>query len=298
MKTVSSGKTKRRHKKHKRTKKKRKRKKKEICEVCKKNIGVKRITLNNAKFIHHGNYSIDRWKPNCADYLRERPREISDLVMGLYAKKKSLLNKIISIFYYDKENNPEIIEYKLNLLNQEAIKVQSLRKKVYDYWPDYPPDWEERRQEAISRAKEKCQECKTDWVPHLHVHHIKYLGRGGSNKISNLIALCESCHESKHGGRSFNYDDTYSTSRAYPERINTINKAIKLKKNLAFNYYKVKQKKWMKRKVMPDELTKEIWIDGKTKFFLDNLYLVGHCHLRDDKRTFRLDRMKGLMISK
>ena len=97
---------------------------------------------------------------------------------------------------------------------------------------------------------------------------------------------------------SFKYDNNYSSPPAYPERINTINKAIKLKKNLAFNYYKVKQKKWMKRKVMPDELTKEIWIDGKTKFMLDNLYLVGHCHLRDDKRTFRLDRMKGLKISK
>ena len=273
--------------------------KKDICEVCKKKIGVKRITLTNNKYIHHRNYSIDRWKPNCADYLKERPREISDLVMGLYAKNKSLLNKIVSVFYFDKENDPEIIEQKLNLLNDESIKVQALRKKVYDYWPVHPiPDWEERRQEVISRAKEKCQECKTELVPYFHAHHIKPLGRGGSNKISNLMCLCERCHAKKHGKRSFNYEDTYFRPPAYPERINTINKAIKLKKNLAFNYYKWKQKKWMKRKVMPSELTKEILIDGKTKFFLDNLYLVGHCHLRDDTRHFRLDRMKGLKISK
>ena len=71
---------------------KKKRKKNDICEVCKKKIGVKRITLTNDKYIHHGNYSIDRWKPNCADYLRERHRQISDLVMGLYAKKKSLFS--------------------------------------------------------------------------------------------------------------------------------------------------------------------------------------------------------------
>jgi len=276
---------------------KKKRKKNDICEVCKKKIGVKRITLTNDKYIHHGNYSIDRWKPNCADYLRERPREISDLVMGLYAKKKSLLNKIVSVFYYDEENNPEVVEHKLNLLNEESLKVQALGKKLFDYWPSYPPDWEERRQEVISRAKEKCQECKTKGES-LHAHHIKPLSRGGSNKISNLMALCEGCHENKHGGRSFKYDDTYSSPPSYPERIDTINKAIKSKKNITFNYYKVKQKKWMKRKVKPDELTKEIWIDGKTKFMLDNLYLVGHCHLRDDKRTFRLDRMKGLKISK
>ena len=81
------------------------------------------------------------------------------------------------------------------------------------------------------------------------------------------MCLCERCHAKKHGKRSFNYEDTYSRIPTYPERINTINKAIKLKKNLSFNYYKWKQKKWMKRRVMPDELTKEIWIDGKTKFF-------------------------------
>ena len=218
--------------------------------------------------------------------------------MGLFAKKKSLLNKIVSVFYYDEENNPEVVEHKLNLLNGEYLKVQALRKKVFDYWPSYPPDWEERRQKVLDKAKYKCQECKTDMVLNLHVHHIKHLGRGGSNKVSNLMALCERCHEKKHGGRSFKYEDTYSSPPAYPERINTINKAIKSKKNVSFNYYKVKQKKWMKRRVMPDELTKEIWIDGKTKFMLDNLYLVGHCHLRDDKRTFRLDRMKGLKISK
>ena len=42
----------------------------------------------------------------------------------------------------------------------------------------------------------------------------------------------------------------------------------------------------------------KLMFNGKTKFMLDNLYLVEHCHLRDDKRTFRLDRMKGLKISK
>ena len=110
--------------------------------------------------------------------------------------------------------------------------------------------------------------------------------------------MCEYCHEKKHGGKSFDYNKTSYRPSAYPERIKTINNAIKRKKNLVFNYYKIEQKKWMKRKVNPNKLTKEIWIDGKTKFVLDKLYLVGHCYLRDDRRTFRLDRMKGLKISK
>ena len=144
--------------------------KKDICEVCKKKIGDKRITLTNNKYIHHRNYSIDRWKPNCADYLKERPREISDEMMALYIKKNSLLNKVVSIFGFDKENSTANIEHKLSLLSQESTRVQNLRKKVYDYWPSYPPDWEERRQEVISRAKEKCQECKTELEPYfMHI---------------------------------------------------------------------------------------------------------------------------------
>ena len=67
--------------------------KKDLCEVCQEKIGVKRITLNNNKFIHGYNYSPVRVNKDCAAYLEERPKEISDLVMGLYETKKSLLNK-------------------------------------------------------------------------------------------------------------------------------------------------------------------------------------------------------------
>ena len=197
------------------------------------------------------------------------------------------------------EKDPKIIDYKINILTEESARLKKLRKRIYDYWPDYPPDWEERRDEVISKAKNRCQECKTkDPIPGIHVHHIKFLGRGGSNKISNLLALCERCHEKKHAGRSFKHDQSYIKPPAYPERLKSINKAIKSNKDLTFSYYKVKQKRWMKRKIKPNELTKEIWIDGKTKFVLDNLYLVGHCYLRDEKRTFRVDRIKGLKISK
>ena len=273
--------------------------KKDFCEVCKEKIGAKRITLNNNKFIHGYSYSSVRINKDCAAYLEERPKEISDFIMGLYETKKSLLNKIASVFFYNPEKDPKIIDYKINILTEESARLKKLKKRIYDYWPDYPPDWEERRDEVISKAKNRCQECKTkDPIPGIHVHHIKFLGRGGSNKISNLLALCESCHEKKHGGRSFKYDQSYIKPLAYPERLKSINNAIKSNKDLAFSYYKVKQKKWMKRKIKPSELTKEIWIDGKTKFVLDNLYLVGHCYLRDEKRTFRVDRIKGLKISK
>ena len=259
------------------------------CVFCRKTKGGKRITLINAKFIHE----------DCHNFLEYRPEAISNQMMYLYQKRDSIINKIFSIFNSDGENSPINIEHKLVSLNHESQKIQNLKYKIYSYWPEYPPDWDDRRREVIEKAEEKCEECgQPEEYMGLHVHHIKFRGRGGSHKISNLIALCEYCHEKKHGGRSFNYNKKSYRPSAYPERIKTINNAIKRKKNLVFNYYKIEQKKWMKRKVNPNKLTKEIWIDGKTKFVLDKLYLVGHCYLRDDRRTFRLDRMKGLKISK
>ena len=260
------------------------------CPACRKTKGGKRITLINAKFVHE----------NCAEFLENRPNEISREMNYLYIKKNSLINKIKSIFSFNLENSTEFIEAKLTLLSHESQKIQNLRKKIYHFWPDYPPDWEERRQEALEKAEEQCEDCgeSKDYYGFLHVHHIKFRGRGGNHKPSNLMVLCHNCHEEKHGGITFGDNKKTYRPSAYPERIKTIKKAIKLKKIVNFTYYKVKEKRFMKRKVKPHKLTKEILVDGKIKYIVDNLYLVGYCFLREDRRTFRLDRMKGLKIEK
>ncbi|WP_229663684.1 HNH endonuclease [Halobellus salinus] len=62
-------------------------------------------------------------------------------------------------------------------------------------------------QSRIKRVREEdnntCQNCQrssyTDDVE-LHVHHIVPLKDGGSNKKSNLITLCEECHNAVHTG--------------------------------------------------------------------------------------------------
>ena len=42
----------------------------------------------------------------------------------------------------------------------------------------------------------KCRKCKTE--KKLQVHHIKSRSEGGSDKLSNLMTLCEDCHEKHH----------------------------------------------------------------------------------------------------
>jgi len=37
-----------------------------------------------------------------------------------------------------------------------------------------------------------CQNCEAQAVD---IHHIKFRSQGGSDEVSNLIALCRNCHE-------------------------------------------------------------------------------------------------------
>lgn len=70
---------------------------------------------------------------------------------------------------------------------------------------NYPPDWEMRRQAVYNRDDWTCQNCgkssgpyaEGDGIP-LHAHHIVPVSKGGSNKLSNLQTLCETCHNKAH----------------------------------------------------------------------------------------------------
>ena len=49
--------------------------------------------------------------------------------------------------------------------------------------------------EVFKRDNYICQECGAGREAKLHVHHIVPFSRGGSDEMSNLITLCESCNE-------------------------------------------------------------------------------------------------------
>lgn len=74
------------------------------------------------------------------------------------------------------------------------------------YDGSYPPDWDARRKTVYRRDDWTCTECGRKSGPHagrkgvpLHAHHEYPLSQGGSNHLSNLTTLCESCHNQEHG---------------------------------------------------------------------------------------------------
>jgi predicted restriction endonuclease len=70
---------------------------------------------------------------------------------------------------------------------------------------EYPPDWDSRRKRVYERDNYKCQNCgrsgENNQDINLHAHHIVPKSKGGTHKKSNLISICEACHDAIHNSK-------------------------------------------------------------------------------------------------
>ena len=69
---------------------------------------------------------------------------------------------------------------------------------------DYPDNWDDIRREVYKSSNYRCQNCgigggnSSMGEAVLNAHHIVPRSCGGSDRMSNLITLCDSCHNSCH----------------------------------------------------------------------------------------------------
>jgi cytochrome c553 len=72
--------------------------------------------------------------------------------------------------------------------------------------PSISPIYEKKTKRAVSESRKKyvaslqqwqCGECHQLLTASFEIDHIVRLDRGGSNEITNLIALCRECHGNK-----------------------------------------------------------------------------------------------------
>ncbi|WP_442876591.1 HNH endonuclease [Endozoicomonas sp. GU-1] len=62
---------------------------------------------------------------------------------------------------------------------------------------------------VLKEANGYCECCDSeapflnaDGEPFLEVHHLRHLADGGSDRVTNAIALCPNCHREFHYGQS------------------------------------------------------------------------------------------------
>lgn len=175
-----------------------------------------------------------------------------------------------------------------NNLAKKVDNIDAALRKLWDVWPNYPPDWEDRRRSIIVGVS-SCPNCyqKTNF---LHVHHKVPLSRGGSNRRDNLELLCEKCHSDEHGGKIFRYD-SHRQAGSFSKTIDLLGEAIRFGKDVRFSYEKYGQQK-TKRLITPKRIAP--YEHGRKKG--RTLCVEGFCHLRNADRTFAIKRISGTKI--
>lgn len=171
----------------------------------------------------------------------------------------------------------------------QAVKLQL--RKLYDHWPDYPPDWSERREELLRDNDYECEKCGAGQQATLQAHHIDPFWKGGSNKQDNLQLLCVRCHGDTHY-RNFEEDGFSEKQTKVSDKEETISEAIEASKKITFMYRKFDEKRGSRRTIEPWGFV-DVESGRKSGF---TRCIEGHCDLRDEKRRFAVHRMYKVEI--
>ena len=142
--------------------------------------------------------------------------------------------------------------------------------------------WDRIRKAVLARDSYTCRSCRRK--DNLTVDHIVQLSQGGTNSMENMQTLCRYCHEKKDNrkifDKTFNHDSNYGSRTTSSPTVQTIEQAIRAHSRIKITYTDINQKITY-REITPSHFTKEHGI----------AYLVAFCHLRNEKRTFRLSRL-------
>ncbi|CAN5441453.1 hypothetical protein BH10CHL1_BH10CHL1_17950 [soil metagenome] len=110
------------------------------------------------------------------------------------AKKKGWFSSVLKCAYCGAQT----------LHTKKAIKKGIIRRRTIGYeehkmrkgGEKWRKNWLDLREKALERAGHKCQQCGSMWL--LEVHHKKHVVNGGKDKLSNLVVLCQDCHDKVH----------------------------------------------------------------------------------------------------
>lgn len=135
-----------------------------------------------------------------------------------------------------------------NEVDQKITLLEALRKEYDPEEIDYyeylrTQAWEETRQKVFRRDGFKCVLCGE--AKDLNVHHITYENLG-AEKTSDLVTLCQICHEDIHNGKPNERMDSF------------VRRAIVSKSLSIWDYAKTPKRERLRNMLMELEKMEEI----------------------------------------
>ncbi len=177
-----------------------------------------------------------------------------------------------------------LLQAKERELRQGVEQISRVLKDLWDYWPEYPLDWEDRKSAAFDDVGGVCEQCGIDEC--LQVHHRQRIANGGTHRPENLMVLCVYCHGEIHG-RDFTARETRHSSQpsVYSHRVDILRQAIMQDLTVHFSYRKY-----------DGERSTRSFKPQRFKRYNKSLCIEGWCYLRNDTRVFAISRMSRISI--
>jgi 5-methylcytosine-specific restriction endonuclease McrA len=269
------------------------------CPICKKVGRNKTLPLVNGKVIHQTCYDTHLSSISDSEIQINQARIEISSARATITENSGFFKTIFGgsgreALIAEQKNKIASLEREIPEIETEIASAQTKLEAFYDYWPEYPPDWEDRRYGAVRDSNQSCAECGLGGRE-LHVHHIKPIAKGGSHLPDNLEVLCEHCHKKHHHWLGKDKGNSKPRKSAYRQRLEMIHKAIGEKRKLKFHYQNYEGEK-TSRTVRIDRLVQpgEGYADGSG--IVKNLCVRGFCELRKEKRSFTISKMRDLKL--
>ena len=131
-------------------------------------------------------YRKPRWSNRASMRRKDRLSPTLKSKLESHLKEKKFIESILSVS-----------KWKLELVSFDIHKISN--SDVKDYQNGELKGFYNVKSFVLNRDNYKCQYCKgKSRDKKLHVHHIIWRKKGGSDHQSNLITVCETCHKLIH----------------------------------------------------------------------------------------------------
>lgn len=146
--------------------------------VYRKARRTRKLRYRKARWLNRANSTKkDKFSPTMVSKINSHKREIE------------FIKSILPIKYLILETG----KFDTTLLDHENEAFN--KHWGYQKGPAY--GYKNNHEAVLNRDNYTCQHCKTKKGT-MQVHHIIYRSNGGSDKMNNLITLCEDCHKRLH----------------------------------------------------------------------------------------------------
>lgn len=81
---------------------------------------------------------------------------------------------------------------------KDSVRERTVYETIYDRDPDVAAYVKIRANGICDLCNQPAPFIKSDGLPYLESHHIKWLSEGGEDTVDNAVALCANCHRKMH----------------------------------------------------------------------------------------------------